>query len=42
MMTVVPSAKRIENKSSDVLEKSFLNAIKKRGHRNKPGVLHVL
>ena len=31
MMTVVSSAKRIENKRLDALEKSSINAIKKRG-----------
>ena len=35
MMTVVSSAKRIE-KSSDALEKSFINTIKKRGPRIEP------
>ena len=30
MMTVVSSAKRIENKSLDVLEKLFIDTIKKR------------
>ena len=29
MKTVVSSAKRIENKSSEALEKSFINTIKK-------------
>ena len=33
MMTVVSSAKRLENKMLDALEKSFINTIKKRGHR---------
>ena len=36
MMTVVSSAKRIENRSSDALEKSFINTIKKRGPRIEP------
>ena len=33
MMTVVSSAKRIENKRLDALEKSFINTIKKREPR---------
>ena len=36
MMTVVSSAKRIENKMLDALEKSFINTIKKRGPRIEP------
>ena len=36
MMTVVSSAKRIENKMLDALEKSFINKIKKRGPRIEP------
>ena len=32
-MTVVSPVKRIENKSLDALEKSFINTIKKRGPR---------
>ena len=36
MMTVVSSAKRIENKRLDDLEKSFINTIKKRGPRIEP------
>ena len=36
MMTVVSSAKRIENKMLDALEKLFINTIKKRGPRIEP------
>ena len=36
MMTVVSSAKRIENEMLDALEKSFINTIKKRGPRREP------
>ena len=36
MITVLSSAKSIENKSSDVLEKSYINAIKTRRPRIKP------
>ena len=36
MMTLVSSAKRIENKMLDALEKSFINTIKKRGPMIEP------
>ena len=36
MMTVVSSAKRIENEMLDAHEKSFINTIKKRGPRIEP------
>ena len=36
MMTVVSSARRIENKSSDALEKLFINTIKKKGPMIEP------
>ena len=36
MMTVVSSAKRIENKRLEAFEKSFINTIKKRRPRIEP------
>ena len=36
MKTVVTSAKRIENRRSDALEKSFINALKNSGSRIDP------
>ena len=36
MMTVVSSAKRIENQMLGALEKSFINTIKKSGPRIEP------
>ena len=42
MMTVVSLAKRIENKSLDALEKSFINTIKKRGPMMEPWGTNVI
>ena len=40
IMTIVPSAKRIENRSINALEKSFRNTTKKGGPKIRAGTIH--